>query len=69
MYRYARQVAEFFDFVKKKKEVPPPEACAAAAGNDQIKQIAVPRHQGGLWLPEALRGYDLGRSMSFLKGY
>lgn len=55
--------------MKKKKEVPPPEACAAAAGNDQIKQIAVPRRQGDLWLPEALKGFDLGGSMSFLKGY
>ncbi|KAL3845637.1 hypothetical protein ACJIZ3_003040 [Penstemon smallii] len=44
---YARQVAEFFEFVKKKKEVP---GEYAAATSNQQPQVLMPHH-GNLWMP------------------
>ncbi|BAS75483.1 Os01g0874100 [Oryza sativa Japonica Group] len=66
--QYARQVAEFFEFVKKKKEDP----SAESSGGDKStnKQIMLP-HRGGLWVPEgnplpgsALNSLDFRRAMS-----
>jgi hypothetical protein len=48
-YRYARQVAEFFEFVKKKKESPPEQT-----GNDKgcvNPQIMLP-NGAHLWVPK-----------------
>ncbi|XP_077241415.1 uncharacterized protein LOC143881949 [Tasmannia lanceolata] len=67
---YARQVAEFFEFVKKKKEVPSPNAVNDGKGSSQ--PMIVP-HKSGLWVPEgnhfpesALKSMDFRRAMSFL---
>ncbi|EES03967.1 hypothetical protein BDA96_03G402400 [Sorghum bicolor] len=67
--QYARQVAEFFEFVKKKKESPTAEM---TDGNNKSinKQIVLP-HRGGLWVPggsplpeSALKSFDFRRTMS-----
>ncbi|KAI3464358.1 hypothetical protein Pfo_021021 [Paulownia fortunei] len=68
---YARQVAEFFEFVKNKKEV-----SASNVGEDAAKsnqgQVLLPHH-GNLWLPgtqpfpdSALKSLDFRRAMSFM---
>eukprot|EP00262_Sarcandra_glabra_P011894 TRINITY_DN2942_c1_g4_i1.p1 TRINITY_DN2942_c1_g4~~TRINITY_DN2942_c1_g4_i1.p1 ORF type:complete len:545 (+),score=87.76 TRINITY_DN2942_c1_g4_i1:144-1778(+) len=66
--QYARQVAEFFEFVKKKQEVPSPKD--SDDGKNASKQILLPR-KGGLWVPEGndfLKSLDFKRAMSFLSG-
>lgn len=72
--QYARQVAEFFEFVKKKKEVPSAEAGEGATSSQQ--QLLLPHHKGGLWVPggkhfpeSALKSLDFRRAMSsFMSG-
>ncbi|XP_074273333.1 uncharacterized protein LOC141596947 [Silene latifolia] len=66
---YARQVAEFFEFVKKGKEVQPPKP-GEGAGKDGRPQIILPQN-GGLWVPDgkhfpdsALQSLDFRRAMS-----
>lgn len=68
---YARQVAKFFEFVKKKKEEPA-EKVGEAAKNGQ-PQVMLPHK--GLWMrnekhfPEsALKSLDFRRAMSFMSG-
>ncbi|KAF8404238.1 hypothetical protein HHK36_009120 [Tetracentron sinense] len=70
--QYARQVAEFFEFVKKKNEVPSPKASEGAKSLGH--QVVLP-HKGGLWVPDgkhfpesALKSLDFRRAMSFLSG-
>lgn len=69
--RYARQVAEFFEFVKKKKE-----ASSAETGNDgknRGQKIMLPR-EGALWIPQGTHfpdsalSLDFKKAMSFLSG-
>ncbi|KAE8022326.1 hypothetical protein FH972_008134 [Carpinus fangiana] len=72
--QYARQVAEFFEFVKKKNEVPSAEAGEGATSNQP--QLLMPHHKGGLWVPggkhfpeSALKSLDFRRAMSsFMSG-
>ncbi|THF99285.1 hypothetical protein TEA_028166 [Camellia sinensis var. sinensis] len=71
MRRYARQVAKFFEFVKKKKEEPA-EKVGEAAKNGQ-PQVMLPHK--GLWMPNekhfpesALKSLDFRRAMSFMSG-
>ncbi|KAM0939988.1 putative deoxycytidine kinase [Dioscorea sansibarensis] len=70
---YARQVAEFFEFVKRKKEL-----SFSESNNDAKKnlghQIVLP-HKGGLWTPDsscfpesAVKSLDFRRAMSFFSG-
>ncbi|GMP48014.1 hypothetical protein CsSME_00015518 [Camellia sinensis var. sinensis] len=68
---YARQVAKFFEFVKKKKEEPA-EKVGEAAKNSQ-PQVMLPHK--GLWMPNdkhfpesALKSLDFRRAMSFMSG-
>ncbi|KAM7507595.1 hypothetical protein LguiA_018048 [Lonicera macranthoides] len=74
--QYARQVAEFFEFVKKKQEVPASKADGGAAKvGGQQPQVLLP-HKGGLWVPNqgkpfsesALNSLDFRRAMSFFSG-
>lgn len=67
--QYARQVADFFEFVKKKKEV------TAGAGEEPHKGNQAPvllPQNGGLWVPDgkfsesALKSKDFRRNMSFM---
>ncbi|KAG8378447.1 hypothetical protein BUALT_Bualt08G0138200 [Buddleja alternifolia] len=67
---YARQVAEFFEFVKKKKEVPG-SSVEDDAGKSN-RQVLLP-HNGNLWMPgtqplpdSALKSLDFRRAMSFM---
>lgn len=69
--QYARQVAEFFEYVKKKKEVPSLEV-GEGARNSQ-PQMMLPHK--GLWVPDgkhfpesALKSLDFRRAMSFMSG-
>ncbi|KAF3445455.1 hypothetical protein FNV43_RR10631 [Rhamnella rubrinervis] len=69
--QYARQVAEFFEFVKKKKEVP---STKAGEGNKTSQpQILLP-NKGGFWVPDkhfpesALKSLDFRRAMSMMSG-
>ncbi|XP_078441002.1 P-loop containing nucleoside triphosphate hydrolases superfamily protein [Wolffia australiana] len=69
--QYARQVAEFFAFVKKKKETSPSET---AAETNPMQQLVLPK-EGGLWVPNnshfpeaALKSLDFRRAMSFFSG-
>lgn len=71
--QYARQVAKFFEFVKKKKEVPPVKSGEDAAKSGQ-PQVLLP-HKGGLWVPggqnfseSALRSLDFRRTISMMSG-
>lgn len=60
--QYARQVAEFFEFVKKKNEA----STAAAGGKHQPSgqpPVLLPPN-GGLWTPDALKNLDFSRAMS-----
>ncbi|KAK6116696.1 hypothetical protein DH2020_049578 [Rehmannia glutinosa] len=68
---YARQVAEFFEFVKKKKEDSDYTVGENAAKSNQ-GQIVLPHH-GNLWLPgkqpfpdSAIKSLDFRRAMSFM---
>uniref|UniRef100_A0A2N9H5B5 Deoxynucleoside kinase domain-containing protein n=1 Tax=Fagus sylvatica TaxID=28930 RepID=A0A2N9H5B5_FAGSY len=70
--QYARQVAEFFEFVKKKQEVPSMEAGEGATSRQP--QVMLP-HNTGLWVPDgknfpesALKSLDFRRAMSFMSG-
>lgn len=72
--RYARQVAEFFEFVKKKNEVPPLKASEETAAKSNQAQVMLP-NKGGLWVPNgthfpesALKSLEFRRAMSFLSG-
>ncbi|KAM7510908.1 hypothetical protein LguiB_009783 [Lonicera macranthoides] len=74
--QYARQVAEFFEFVKKKQEVPASKADGGAAKvGGQQPQVLLP-HKRGLWVPNqgkpfsesALNSLDFRRAMSFFSG-
>ncbi|MED6173213.1 hypothetical protein PIB30_057148 [Stylosanthes scabra] len=72
--QYARQVAEFFEFVKKKKEVSPKEGAEGEQNGEVQGEVLMP-HEGGLWLPDgkpfpqgALKPLDLRRAMSFMSG-
>ncbi|KAK4708481.1 hypothetical protein R3W88_029406 [Solanum pinnatisectum] len=66
--QYARQVADFFEFVKMKKEVTP------GAGEEQPKGNQAPvmlPQNGGLWVPggqfsESALNLDFRRNMSFM---
>ncbi|KAI3460676.1 hypothetical protein Pfo_017339 [Paulownia fortunei] len=68
---YARQVAEFFEFVKKKKEV-----SASNVGEDAVKSNQPPvllPHHGNLWMPgtqsfpdSALKPLDFRQAMSLM---
>ncbi|CAA6663832.1 unnamed protein product [Spirodela intermedia] len=71
--QYARQVAEFFEFVKKKKETLPAESEGSAKASP-MQQLVLPQ-EGGLWVPNnshfpeaALKSLDFRRAMSFLSG-
>lgn len=75
-WRYARQVAEFFEFVKKKQEVHASKADGGVAKvGGQQPQVLLP-HKGGLWVPDqgkrfpesALNSLDFRRAMSFFSG-
>ncbi|EYU28229.1 hypothetical protein ABFS82_14G319600 [Erythranthe guttata] len=62
---YARQVAEFFEFVKKKKEV-----SDSNVGEDALKSnpVVLPNH-GNLWMPgtqPSLNSLDFKKAMSFM---
>ncbi|XP_030934741.1 uncharacterized protein LOC115960143 [Quercus lobata] len=70
--QYARQVAEFFEFVKKKNEVPSTKAGEGATSGQP--QVLMP-HNSGLWVPDgknfpesALKSLDFRRAMSFMSG-
>ncbi|KAJ6825325.1 uncharacterized protein M6B38_380670 [Iris pallida] len=72
--QYARQVAEFFEFVKRKKEDPPSQT--GTDGKNIGRQIGLP-HKGGLWVPDggqfpvqsALESLDFRKAMSsYLSG-
>lgn len=69
--QYARQVAEFFEFVKKKKGVEPTKA--GEGEKTRQPQILLPR-EGELWVPDkhfsgsALKSLDFRRAMSFMSG-
>ncbi|KAM7515255.1 hypothetical protein LguiA_004838 [Lonicera macranthoides] len=73
---YARQVAEFFEFVKKKKEVPPaPKVGEGAAKSGQPPSVLLPHKGGGLWVPDrnhfpgsGLNSLDFRRAMSVISG-
>ena len=65
--RYARQVAEFFEFVKKKKDDPAHKVGEVAKSIQP--QLLLP-HRGGLWVPDgkhflesALKSFDFSRAM------
>ncbi|XWS24797.1 hypothetical protein CRYUN_Cryun27aG0015500 [Craigia yunnanensis] len=70
---YARQVAEFFEFVKKKKEF------SSTGAGEQGQVSSQPRlllpHTGGLWVPDgkhfpdsALKSLEFRRAMSYMSG-
>ncbi|KAM7279805.1 hypothetical protein ACFE04_006939 [Oxalis oulophora] len=69
--QYARQVAEFFEFVKKKQEVQP-----TINGKEAIKTPQPQMLPGrGLWVPDskhfpesALKSLDFRRAMSYMSG-
>ncbi|KAI3499690.1 hypothetical protein L1887_35495 [Cichorium endivia] len=70
--QYARQVAEFFEFVKKVKEVP--AKGVEASGSSQSNSPVLLPH-GDLWVPpqgknfpESLKSLDFRRAMSFMPG-
>ncbi|KAK8597250.1 hypothetical protein V6N12_065723 [Hibiscus sabdariffa] len=69
--QYARQVAEFFEFVKKKKEFSSSKAGEEGQGSSQ-PQIVLPG-TGGLWVPDgkhfpdaALKSLEFQRAMSYM---
>ncbi|KAJ0087231.1 hypothetical protein Patl1_07765 [Pistacia atlantica] len=71
--QYARQVAEFFEFVKKKKEDQPMQPAEGGAKGTQPK-VLLP-NTGGFWLPDgkhfpesALKSLDFRRAMSIMSG-
>ncbi|KAE9614136.1 putative phosphotransferase with an alcohol group as acceptor [Lupinus albus] len=71
---YARQVAEFFEFVKKKNEISSREAVEDEKNIQAQPPVLLPR-EGCLWLPDgkpfsqsALDPLDFRRPMSFMSG-
>ena len=65
--RYARQVKEFFAFVKKKQEASPSETEGGG-------KLVLPK-ESGLWVPNnghfpeaALKSLDFQKAMSFFSG-
>ncbi|VVA94991.1 unnamed protein product [Arabis nemorensis] len=64
--QYARQVAEFFEFVKKKQET--------SQGNNSQSPVLMPPHNGGLWMAPGsnhvpgleLPSLDIRKAMSHL---
>ncbi|RYR78864.1 hypothetical protein Ahy_A01g003730 [Arachis hypogaea] len=72
--RYARQVAEFFEFVKKKNEVSSKEGTRGKQNGEAEADVLMP-HEGALWLPDgkpfpqgAHTPLDFRRAMSFMSG-
>lgn len=72
--QYARQVAEFFEFVKKKKEVQSTKSAEEGGVTASQSQVLLP-HKGGFWLPDgkhfpesALKSLDFRRAMSMMSG-
>ncbi|XAR55644.1 Deoxycytidine kinase [Bertholletia excelsa] len=70
--QYARQVAEFFEFVKKKKEDLVNRV--GEKGKMAESQVLLPQ-KGGLWVPDgkhfpesALKSLEFRRAMSFMSG-
>nr|GEV76631.1 deoxynucleoside kinase [Tanacetum cinerariifolium] len=65
--QYARQVAEFFEYVKKEKEVPAKGTDASSRGSQS--QVLLP-HNGGLWVPPQGKALpeSLRRAMSLMPG-
>ncbi|XP_072950695.1 uncharacterized protein [Typha angustifolia] len=70
--QYARQVAEFFEFVKKKKSDLSTDTADARKSTGH--QLVLP-HDGGLWVPQgshipeaALKSLEFTRAMSFMSG-
>ncbi|KAJ8541759.1 hypothetical protein K7X08_002575 [Anisodus acutangulus] len=67
--QYARQVADFFEFVKKKNEVTPGAGVEPSKGNQA--PVLLPQN-GGLWVPDgkfsesALKSLDFRRNMPFM---
>ncbi|KAF5791252.1 putative deoxycytidine kinase [Helianthus annuus] len=71
--QYARQVAEFFEYVKKVKEVPAKGDEGSGGNKGRQSQVLLPH--GGLWVPpqgenisESLKSLDFRRAMSFMPG-
>lgn len=69
---YARQVAEFFEFVKRSKGDTPPKTGTGEKSGSQ--KLVLPR-EGGFWVPSgsqfpqsALESLDLRKAMSFTSG-
>ncbi|WCJ44257.1 P-loop containing nucleoside triphosphate hydrolases superfamily protein [Euphorbia peplus] len=67
---YARQVSEFFKYVKNRKEVSPPKPGGSLLGN---RQVLMPPEGGLLFpndknLPEQLRSLQFRRAMSLMPG-
>ncbi|XP_010477523.1 PREDICTED: uncharacterized protein LOC104756611 [Camelina sativa] len=68
--QYARQVAEFFEFVKQKQETSPEKG----NGSDSTPPQLLMPHNGGLWIPSdgnhfpgaALQSLDLRKAMSLM---
>ncbi|XP_050377138.1 uncharacterized protein LOC126794456 [Argentina anserina] len=69
--QYARQVSEFFEYVKKKQNIP------SAKGNEEAKKTSQPQillPQNELWSPDApfpesaLKSLDFRRAMSMMSG-
>ncbi|KAL5973589.1 hypothetical protein ACLOJK_030242 [Asimina triloba] len=67
--QYARQVAEFFEFVKQQKEVLSSDSSNNGKGSNP--QVVMMPHQSGLWVPQgnhfpesALKSLDFRRAMS-----
>ncbi|XP_010680742.2 uncharacterized protein LOC104895792 [Beta vulgaris subsp. vulgaris] len=61
---YARQVAEFFEFVKKNKELQPPQA-----GEEGGKpQVLLPKKDEMWFPPSALQSLDFRQAMSLFSG-
>ncbi|KAL6180345.1 hypothetical protein ACLB2K_047009 [Fragaria x ananassa] len=69
--QYARQVSEFFEFVKKKQDIP------SAKGSEEGKRTSQPQimlPQNELWSPDApfpesaLKSLDFRRAMSMMSG-
>ncbi|XP_057752595.1 uncharacterized protein LOC130970503 [Arachis stenosperma] len=72
--QYARQVAEFFEFVKKKNEVSSNEGTRGKQNGEAEADVLMP-HEGALWLPDgkpfpqgAQTPLDFRRAMSFMSG-
>ncbi|XP_076937862.1 uncharacterized protein LOC143605747 [Bidens hawaiensis] len=70
--QYARQVAEFFEYVKKVKEVP---AEGEEVSSNKGRQSRVLLPHGGLWVPpqggnisESVKSLDFRWAMSFMPG-